>query len=237
MLDSNFWKNYFEVYDVLNLLIPYRELLEAICQELKIKPGEKVLEAGCGTGNLALKIKERGAEVIGLDSCKEALDVYLKKDPAAKIVLADLTERLPFTDNYFDKIASSNTIYAIAPEKRSGLLAELFRVLGAGGKLVLVNPHKENKNFKIFLRGARKNFQKAGIAPTLKILFLLLPRIIKIFYFNSKINAEAKKGSYNFFGFEDQKNLLISSGFINVSEDKLVYAGQAILNTGEKPLR
>ena len=44
MLDSKFWKRYFKVYDVLNLLIPYQELLETICDELDIKPGEKILE-------------------------------------------------------------------------------------------------------------------------------------------------------------------------------------------------
>ena len=46
MLDSNFWKNYFEVYDFLNLLPPYQELLSDICQALEIKKGEKILEAG-----------------------------------------------------------------------------------------------------------------------------------------------------------------------------------------------
>ena len=44
MLDSKFWKRYFKVYDVLNLLIPYQELLNTICDELDIKPGEKILE-------------------------------------------------------------------------------------------------------------------------------------------------------------------------------------------------
>jgi hypothetical protein len=44
MLDARFWKKYFDVYDVLNLLIPYQELLETIFDELEIKPGEKILE-------------------------------------------------------------------------------------------------------------------------------------------------------------------------------------------------
>ena len=44
MLDSEFQARYFEVYDVLNLLIPCQELLETICDELEIKPGEKILE-------------------------------------------------------------------------------------------------------------------------------------------------------------------------------------------------
>jgi hypothetical protein len=37
MLDAKFWEKYFEVYDVLNLVIPYRELLEKIADKLEIK--------------------------------------------------------------------------------------------------------------------------------------------------------------------------------------------------------
>ena len=48
MLKSNFWKKYFGVYDVLNLLIPYQELLETICKELDIREGEKAFEVNQG---------------------------------------------------------------------------------------------------------------------------------------------------------------------------------------------
>ncbi|MFQ6119093.1 MAG: class I SAM-dependent methyltransferase, partial [Methanosarcinales archaeon] len=136
MLDSRFWTSYFKVYDVLNLLIPYQELLETICDELEIKKGEKILEAGCGTGNLALKIKERGAEVVGLDNSQEALDIYRKKDPGAKLVLVDLRKKLPFPDDYFDKIASNNTLYIIPRERQLGTLQEFHRILKPGGKVV-----------------------------------------------------------------------------------------------------
>jgi len=44
MLDTNFWHKYFQVYDVLNLAIPYQELLNSICDELDIKKGERILE-------------------------------------------------------------------------------------------------------------------------------------------------------------------------------------------------
>ena len=46
MLDSKFWTKYFKVYDVLNLLIPYQELLETICNELDIKKVKSKYEEG-----------------------------------------------------------------------------------------------------------------------------------------------------------------------------------------------
>lgn len=235
MLDSNFWKNYFKVYDVLNLLIPYRELLETICDELEIKPGEKILEAGCGTGNLALKIKERGAEVVGLDNCKEALDIYHKKDPKAELVLADLAKKLPFPDSYFNKIASNNTLYAIPKEKQLFTLKELYRILKPRGKIVLTNPIKESKVFKIYITGIKESFKKGGVIFTIKTVFQLIPQTVKMFYFNSKIKSEASEGTYNFMKYEEQKNLLKTANFINILDTKLTYANQAILNTGQKP--
>jgi ubiquinone/menaquinone biosynthesis C-methylase UbiE len=231
MLDSKFWKKYFEVYDVLNLLIPYQELLETICDELDIKPGEKILEAGCGTGNLALKIKERGAEVIGLDNCKEALEIYKKKDPNAKVVLADLREKLPFPDNYFDKIASNNTLYAIPKEKQLDTLKEFYRILKPGGKIVMANLKKGWRSEKIYISGIKKNLKKEGSCSTfLKIIKMIIPTI-KVFYYNYFIKKETQ---YYFCDFNEQKELLKRAGFKEISETKLVYANEAILNSAFK---
>ena len=223
--------NYFKVYDVLNLLIPYQELLETICDELEIKPGEKILEVGCGTGNLALKIKERGAEVIGLDNCKEVLDIYRKKDPNAKVILADLREKLPFPDNYFDKIASNNTLYIIQKEKQLATLKELYRILKPGEKIVLANLKKGWKSGKIYIRGVKDNLKKEGVYSTfLKIIKLIVPTL-KVFYYNYFIKKESQ---YYFCDFNKQKKLLKQVGFKMVSETKLVYAEQAILNSAFK---
>ena len=231
MLDSKFWANYFKVYDILNLLIPYQELLETICDELEIKPGERILEAGCGTGNLALKIKERGAKVVGLDNCKEALDIYRKKDPTAELVLADLTEKLPFPDNYFDKIASNNTLYAIPKEKQLATLKELYRILKSRGKIVLSNTKKSWKPIKIYIKGIKGNLRKEGIFLTvLKIMKLIIPTL-KIFYYNYQIKKESQ---YYFYDFNEQKELLEQAGFKLVLDAKLVYAEQSILNSAFK---
>jgi ubiquinone/menaquinone biosynthesis C-methylase UbiE len=234
MLNSKFWARYFKVYDVLSLLIPYQELLETICDELDIKPGEKILEAGCGTGNLAIKIKERGGDVIGLDNCKEALKIYRKKDPNAKIVLADLRERLPFPDNYFDKITCNNTLYIIPKEKQLDVLKEFYRILKPRGKIVLVNPKKGAKPIKIYLNGIEKSLKKNGWFKTVKNLILMMIPTIKMLYYNHLILRKSEKGLYQFFNFNEQKELLEKAGFVDISETKLVYAKQNVLNIGTK---
>jgi len=231
MLDTKFWAKYFKVYDLLNLLIPYQELLRDICDELEIKPREKILEAGCGTGNLALKIKERGARVIGLDNCKEALDLYLKKDPEAEIVLADLTRRLPFPDNYFDKIACNNVLYAISRKKQINVLKELYRILRPDGKIVFVNPQRGWSSSKIYIDGIKKNFKKEGLLPTFyKITRMIIPTI-KIFYYNTLLRKEK---NYHFFELDEQRKLINVMGFSKVGGTRFVYSGQHLLDYAHK---
>jgi len=234
MLDKNFWKNYFEVYDVLNLSISYQELLDEILKEIDIKNGDLVLDAGGGTGNLSILLKNKGANVINLDFCQEALDIYKKKDPNAIIVLSDLTQRLPFSDNYFDKIVSNNAIYNIDREKRMEIIKEFKRVLKPGGKIVISNLKKGFSPLKIYIDTVRKSLKKLGVLNTIKLLTNMFIPTIKMFYYNFFIQREYKLKADNFFDFNEQKDLLEKAGFTNISETKLVYAGQGIVNSGQK---
>ncbi len=231
MLDTKFWERYFKVYDVLNLFIPYRELLEAICHELNIKPGEKILEAGCGTGNLALKIKERGANVVGIDNCEAALEIYKKKDPDAELVLADLTQKLPFPDNYFDKIACNNVLYTIPKNRQPRLLAEFYRILRPGGKIVLANPKKGFKVYKIYIAGIKENFRREGVAKSVLKILKLANFSIKILYYNRLI---ARESEFHFFDIDEQKRILAKAGFRNATDTELVYGRQCLLNSAIK---
>jgi len=233
MLDSKFWEKYFEVYDVLNLLIPYQELLDTISGKLDIEKGERVLDAGCGTGNLAIKMKKKGAEVVGLDYCKEALEMFRKKDPNAKLVLTDLTKKIPFPDNYFDKIACNNVLYTIPRDKQLATLKEFHRVLKPGGKIVLANIKKGWNPFKIYTEGVKKNFKQEGISRTFyKITRMVVPTI-RILYYNRFIQKESE---YYLFEFDEQKEKLQQAGFSKISLTTLTYANQGVLNSAYKKL-
>ena len=59
-LTASFWDKYFGVYDVLNELLPYRHLIQSLVSALVIKPGDRVLDAGAGTGNVSLPISAAG---------------------------------------------------------------------------------------------------------------------------------------------------------------------------------
>ena len=62
---------------------------------------------------------------------------------------------------------------------------------------------------------------------------MIIPTI-KILYYNQLIKKESEKGSYHFFNFNEQKELLEKVGFINISETKLIYADQSVINVASK---
>jgi len=50
MLDEKFWQKYFRSYDILNKAIPYQELLRDIVEATSVKDGDRIFDAGSGTG-------------------------------------------------------------------------------------------------------------------------------------------------------------------------------------------
>lgn len=234
-LPPKFWKKYFNYYDCLNYLESYKDLLNDILLELNPKEEEIILDAGVGTGNLAILIKKTGAKVIGLDFSPEALNIYKAKDPNAEIVLHNLENTLPFKDNFFDKIVSNNTLYNIPKEKRLFVFKELFRVLKPNGLIVISNIHKDFRPIKIYLDGIKKTLKQQRLIKGLSLIIKLIIPTLKIFYYNRIIQKVHKFEKQNLFDYDEQKNLLAKAGFINISANKLVYSGQGILNKGNKP--
>lgn len=96
-----------------------------------VKPGETVLDAGCGEGVLTWYLAERGAKVTGMDISKpniEAAKRFLEKkgvDDRVTLVLGD-AEKLPFPDASFDWVISSHVLEHL-PDFDKGL-SEIHRV-------------------------------------------------------------------------------------------------------------
>jgi len=105
---------------------------------LEPKPGEKILDVGCGGGELSLKIAARGCQVYGIDLSKDSInhanDLAKKSKITAKFQVADVLS-LPYPDGYFDKIVSSSCLEHFADDINS--LKEMKRVLKPKGSVVL----------------------------------------------------------------------------------------------------
>lgn len=233
MLDTSFWEKYFKVYDFLNLIEPYKNLLEKVIDSIEIKKDDVILDAGSGTGNLSIKIKKMGCKVISIDFSEEALKLHLKKDDEANIFCYDLTEKLNFPENYFDKIVSVNVLCFLNRNKREKITQEFYKIIKPGGKIVLVNLLEGFQPIKIYLEHIKKCKNRTGIVSVIIQLFNFIIPTLKIFYYTNKIKKNTKQ-KQELFKYDEQKILLEIAGFKNISLGEKVYANQSILNSAIK---
>jgi len=124
-----------------------RKLLE----QTNILPGHKVLDLGCGTATLTLKIKNAcpEANVFGLDGDPNVLKIANAKAVKANIAIQlnqGMSFNLPYTDNKFDTVVSSLFFHHLTRENKLRTMAEIKRVLKPTGELHLVDWGKP-KNF------------------------------------------------------------------------------------------
>ena len=96
----------------------------------------KILDAGCGTGGLMLKLKKYG-EVTGIDFSYEA--IRLAKKRKLKVIKSTI-EKLPFKDHAFDLVISIDVIYHRQVLSDVKALKECRRVLKKDGYLILRVP-------------------------------------------------------------------------------------------------
>ena len=125
----------------------------------ELKPSEKVIDVGCGSGKLTLMIAKKlkdGGEVIGVDASENMINKcnrdYLHKGYPVSFQLG-LMEKLSFTDNYFDVVISSLAIHHVPRDVKAAALKEFARVLKSGGRLLILDhgrPYKRGLKFLLF---------------------------------------------------------------------------------------
>jgi ubiquinone/menaquinone biosynthesis C-methylase UbiE len=132
------------IYDPLQRLLGMGSVHRQLVDQARIQPHQRVLEIGCGTGNLVNPIKRLhlGAEVVGIDpdpktlaraqrkAGREALSVQLDRGFA---------EELPYPDVFFDRVLSALMFHHLGSEEKEKTLDEARRVLKPGGSLHLLD--------------------------------------------------------------------------------------------------
>jgi demethylmenaquinone methyltransferase/2-methoxy-6-polyprenyl-1,4-benzoquinol methylase len=98
-----------------------------------VRPGDRVLDACCGTGDLAIAARRAGAgEIVGLDFSPAMLERARRKEPEIEWVEGDVLS-LPFADESFDAATVGFGVRNV--EDLPAALRELRRVLRPGGRL------------------------------------------------------------------------------------------------------
>ena len=120
------------------------------------RPGECLLDAGCGTGRNLSSLRRARSEVIGLDFSLGMLRVARRKHPRVPLLQADLQKPFPLRPHSFDAV-----LCALIGEHLSDLptvFREIFSVIKADGRFIFSVYHPE-----LAAAGKEANFQSEDV--------------------------------------------------------------------------
>jgi ubiquinone/menaquinone biosynthesis C-methylase UbiE len=125
------------------------------------RPGERVLDLGCGAGRFVAALREMGAEPIGVELASGALERARRNVPGADLRLAEPDGTLPLEHGAVDLVWCSEVLEHVADTLY--VLTEARRVLRRGGRLLVTTPfHGRVKGAALALRGFDAHFDPLG---------------------------------------------------------------------------
>jgi len=203
------------VYDVMNrvmtagLDVRWRRLAASAA----VRPGDRVLDAACGTGDLAIADLKAGAgKVTGLDFSERMLERARRKETRVEWIQGDMLA-LPFADATFDAATVGFGVRNVADLPLA--LTELRRVLRPGGRLAILEITQP--------RGALKPFFSLWFDRVVPLLGKVLPGGSAYTYLPESVKR--------FPSAEGLATLLRESGFGEV-EFKLMAGTIVAIHTG-----
>ncbi|MDQ5820537.1 MAG: ubiquinone/menaquinone biosynthesis methyltransferase [Actinomycetota bacterium] len=202
------------IYDPMNRILTagldgrWRRLTAAAV----VRPGDRVLDACCGTGDLALADERAGGTVTGLDFSERMLERAHRKSTSIEWIQGDALA-LPFRDESFDVVTVGFGVRNVGDLEQG--LAELRRVLRAGGRLAVLDITTP--------RGFLRPFYSVWFDRVVPLLGKVLPGGRAYTYLPASVRR--------FPGAEELAALIRTAGFDQVGY-RLVAGGIVALHTG-----
>jgi demethylmenaquinone methyltransferase/2-methoxy-6-polyprenyl-1,4-benzoquinol methylase len=150
------------VYDLYMAwyLLPFggeRRFRRRMLEGLVFRPGERILDATCGTGSCAIALLERtagGASLVASDLSRGQLRIARAKRRLAGVplVVADASG-LPFRDASFDSVFLPHAIHEMPRALRLAVLRDARRVCAAGGRVVVLELDRPPRRLVRWLLG------------------------------------------------------------------------------------
>lgn len=128
----------------LNLLL--NPLYSRLIKQIVLKPGERLLDVGCGSGHLLELLHKKHPEspLVGLDVDAERLKTAQKKLPQFPFHSSSATH-IPEPEASFDVVTSTLMFHHLDTEQKKQMLQEVYRVLKPGGRFYLFDFSKPNR--------------------------------------------------------------------------------------------
>lgn len=124
-------------YDLFTAVLGARKVHRALVGQAGLAAGQRVLEIGCGTGNLAIRAKRAhpDVEVVGSDPDPLALARAQRKARRLTGIRFErgYAQQLPYPDADFDRVLSSLMLHHLDRDTKTAAVAEVWRVLRPGG--------------------------------------------------------------------------------------------------------
>jgi demethylmenaquinone methyltransferase / 2-methoxy-6-polyprenyl-1,4-benzoquinol methylase len=205
------------VYDVMNrvMTLGLDQRWRRLAVSLVVWPGDRVLDACCGTGDLAMAAERRGGQVVGLDFSERMLQRARAKSGTIEWVQGDALA-LPFEESEFDAATVGFGVRNLADLE--GGLRELCRVLRPGGSVAVLEITRPN--------GVLRPFFRIWFDVLVPIMGKVLPGGKAYTYLPASVRR--------FPGAEDLSRLMERAGFEDVRY-RLLGGGIVALHTGTRP--
>ncbi|MGH9872279.1 MAG: class I SAM-dependent methyltransferase [Pyrinomonadaceae bacterium] len=132
------------IYDPLLWLMREHRFKGDLIEQAQMSNGMRVLDIGCGTGTLAIMVKQvhPEAEVFGIDADSKILALARAKAAKASLNLTldqGMADQLRYADSSFDRVLSSLFLHHLTTENKRRTFREVFHVLRPGGRFDVID--------------------------------------------------------------------------------------------------
>jgi ubiquinone/menaquinone biosynthesis C-methylase UbiE len=146
------------VYDLLTRVLGSARVYDAVTGRPELTGARRVLEIGCGTGNLIQRVRKAhpSAQLTGLDPDPRALDIARRKAGSVPGLVFDqgYAQELPYADGAFDRVLSSMMLHHLDDPAKAAAVAEVFRVLEPGGMVLVADIRASDETITRLLHDA-----------------------------------------------------------------------------------